>query len=655
MTTERWEDVIPIWRDPGYGDHIVPFDRSVGQRPVAGGIITCAEPVDWCGNGGRDLLLSAWDACYGAKVRLFRQTGTAANGLPSLTYDGEMTGVSGFVTVVHDGDSFHLLSTSRLRRSLYFYRNIGKPGQPRFGDPIELHPEADWLHDGEIFHLARFHDIDGDGRRELVLGTDYWHDYWPEGAEWNDKGYRPYGVDGRWRGGPLRGNLYIFRDDGAPDDPRLGRGRPATTDDDPIEVYGQLGPTFGDFRRTGHHDLICGSFLDQLYFFPRGPDGNFGAGRMIAAASGRKLTLPHCIHMPAAVDWDDDGHVDLVVGAEDGRVWFVQNSGIVEDGVPVFEKPVPICSAAAEPQLGALPVPAIADWSGTGRLDLITGNSAGELLYAPVLGRPEAPALGALQPIDAGGTAFRVAAGSQGSIQGPSEYKFGYTCPSPCHWYGQDRPDIMTSDIFGRYLVLRNLGGTPPRFSAPCELQFDGQPLRTVWRVRPAVTRWHTRDMLHLVTLDAEGVLVMFDKVSDNEVANKRPLLYADGGEIRFTEDHGGGRGRIKLCVCDWRGSGRLDIIFGTHNRASIPPGPEGIPRHTTYQAGVFLLENVEGSDEPRFAPPRPFRFRGEPLVLGMHACSPDAVSWRQRDLPDLAIGVEDGSLVWFERETLTW
>jgi hypothetical protein len=197
MTSERWEDVTPIWRDPGYGDRIVPFHGSVRRRRVAGSIITCAEPVDWSGHGGKDLLLSAWDACYGAKVRLLRQTGMSRDGTPGLKDDGVLAGLNGFITVVPDRKTFHLLSTSRLRRSLDLYVNVGQPGHPRFEQPIRLDLDADWLHGGEVFHLARFHDIDGDGRSELILGTDYWQDYWPDGKEWNVEGYDPYDSDER--------------------------------------------------------------------------------------------------------------------------------------------------------------------------------------------------------------------------------------------------------------------------------------------------------------------------------------------------------------------------------------------------------------------------------------------------------------------------
>ena len=123
----------------------MPHHGSVQHSQVADAIVTAAEPVDWGGNGGRDLLLSAWDACYGAKVRLFRETGDFADGTPNLAYRGAVEGVSGLVSVVPDRDIFHLLSTSRSRRSLALYVNVGVPGAPRFAAPVTLELEVDWL------------------------------------------------------------------------------------------------------------------------------------------------------------------------------------------------------------------------------------------------------------------------------------------------------------------------------------------------------------------------------------------------------------------------------------------------------------------------------------------------------------------------------
>lgn len=653
MTTERWEDVIPAWRDPGYGERALGYHPSVRRRQVCGAIITCVEVVDWDGDGGRDLLVSAWDACYGGRVRLFRDVGRRDDGTPALSDGGIVEGISGYVTAVPDGPTFHLLSTSRLRRQLHLYVNRGEPGRPRFGSPVVLSPDADWLRDGELFHLARFHDIDGDGRMELLLGTDHWRDYWPDGKEWNVAGYRPYSTDGRWRGGPLRGNLYVFRNEGTAAEPRLGRGIPLTAGAFPIEAYGQLAPAPGDFRGTGRDDLVCGSFLDELYFFPRTGDGRFAPGRMLSAGTG-PLRLPHCIHFPVAVDWDGDGRVDLLVGDEAGRVWFVRNGGTV-DGEPVFRRPVAVPCADAPLRVGALPVPAAADWTGRGRVDVIVGNSAGELLFLANRGAPERPALGPARPLSAGGRRVRVAAGPTGSIQGPSESKFGYTCPTAADWDGDGRPDLLLSDIHGRHLFLRNLGGDPPRFAAPRPLRVGDRPLVTVWRVRPTVADWQGDGRLSYVTLDEDGVLAAYERLSDEDLGAKRLLTYDDGTPIRFTEDSGGGLGRIKLCAGDWRGNGRPDILFGTHNRASVPPGPTGMPRHTTYQAGIFILENVGGDGTvPRFAAARPLGRDGTPFVFGMHACSPEIVAWRPGRPPDLLVGAEDGSLLWFPREEIT-
>jgi hypothetical protein len=69
----------------------------------------------------------------------------------------------------------------------------------------------------------------------------------------------------------------------------------------------------------------------------------------------------------------------------------------------------------------------------------------------------------------------------------------------------------------------------------------------------------------------------------------------------------------------------------------------------------VFLMENVGGGEEPRFAPPRPLLYRGEPIRLGMHSCAPEAVSWTGRGAPDLLVGAEDGTLLWFRRQDLSW
>lgn len=656
MSVKRWEDDATVWSGPSYDEQIVRYHPGIDSAPVACRIITCVDVVDWDGDGGRDLLLSSWDACYDGRVFLRQQIGTAPDGTPILGEEQAVEGIRGYVTAVQDGDLFHLVSASRMRDEILLFPNIGTPVAPRFGDPVALELDADWVKGNEYYHLARFHDIDGDGIPELIVGTDSWDDYWPNGLEWNDEGYRAYDAAGRWLGGPLRGYLYVFRNRGSLRSPILDRGHPVIGGDTPLEVYGQLAPAFGDFTGNGRQSVVCGEFWNILHIADQTGPNRFEQPGLLSDASGEPVLLDQCIHIPTAVDWDGDGRLDLLVGAEDGYITFLKNMGTDEEDTPAFTKAGRVQTSSPLVHAGVLPCPAAHDFSGNGLLDLVVGNSTGELLFYENLGPREAPLLAREVMVEAGGEPVRIAAGITGSIQGPSEKMFGYSCPTIADWDGDGNPDLLVSDITGYHAFFRNAGGsTPPRFEAPLRLMYDGKPLKTVWRVRPAVVDWLGDGLLHYVALDADGVLSDYRRETDTELAGKRVLTWENGDEMRFTQDVGGGRGRVKLCVCDWTGDGRLDLVIGTHARASVPPGPDGAPRNTTGQAGIFLLENTGTNAAPAFAPPRAMTFRGETIAMGMHAASPEAVDWTGTGALGLLVGIEDGSLVWLPREDLSW
>lgn len=55
----------------------------------------------------------------------------------------------------------------------------------------------------------------------------------------------------------------------------------------------------------------------------------------------RALTMDLEMITPVAIDWNKDGHLDLVVGDEDGRVALVENTGeLTADRRPQFLAPV---------------------------------------------------------------------------------------------------------------------------------------------------------------------------------------------------------------------------------------------------------------------------------------------------------------------------
>ena len=243
-------------------------------------------------------------------------------------------------------------------------------------------------------------------------------------------------------------------------------------------------------------------------------------------------------------------------------------------------------------------------------------------------------------------------AGFPGTIQGPAEVKFGYASPVVFDWDDDGLLDLIVTDAQGLHYWLRNSGSaSEPRFDPPRVIYCGGRPLKTVWRVRPAVYRDGSR-VLYLC-LDEEGTLSLFIRINPDEVRFVTYPCFVDGNSVRFTEDRGGGLGRVKLVAVDWYNSGAVDLIVGTHARASVPPGPRGIPLHTHKQATVLLMENVGSNDHPVYRLPKQVCSNGEPLRLGMHECAPEVVYW-SGDLPDLLVGVESGDLLYFPRRELS-
>lgn len=654
LTVKRWEDDASVWKGPSYADNNIKYDDTVESGYLAGRIITCVDVVDWTGTGGKDVLLSSWDPCYDGRVYLRRQVGENPDGTPLLGQEELVDGVRGYVTAVPDGDKFHLVSTSRMRKTIHIYPNIGEPGQPEFADPVVLELDAEWIKGNEFYHSARFADIDGDGQLELVVGSDCWDDYWPNGLEWSDPGYKAYDAAGRWLGGPLRGFLYSFKNTGSLANPTLQKGKPVYAGEIPMQVYGQLAPAFGDFTGDGGLDIVCGEFWNILHL---GQSDGYGAFRdleLIKEKNAKPIELDHCIHFPCSVDWNGDGRLDLLVGSEDGYVSFIKNIETDVDGSPIFKKMGRVETSKPVIHASVLPSPASFQQPDRDRPDLIVGNCSGELLFYQTSGPRSRPTLLREINLTSGGEPIVVSAGLTGSIQGPSEKMFGYTCPVVCDWTGNGFPDVLMSDVFGRHVLFENKRGTyPPVFEKEQLLLYDGSPLKTVWRVKPAVIDWLGDGQQHYIALDEKGLLSDYKKGSHTELWNKRHLCWENGESVSFTEDVGGGRGRIKLCISDWFGNGVYDVIVGSHCKASIPPGPGGQPRHTTGQAGIFLLENVGSNANPVFAQPKAFTFNGDVIRMAMHVASPEIVDWCGTGEEGFVIGVEDGSLVWLDRRYL--
>ena len=184
-------------------------------------------------------------------------------------------------------------------------------------------------------------------------------------------------ISGSWPG-----EIYLFRR-------RKDRtfDRPVTlTDKDGHNInVGSASSTFAvDWDEDGDLDLLVGTLLGNVYLVPNQGRLRFGEERQLRA-SGRELSIPSGDAAPIAADWDADGKLDLIVGSEDGSVVWFRNVG--KKGSPRLGKAQTLIptspvgwkgdSRRNAGQWGVRTKPCAVDWNGDGRLDLLVGDYCG--------------------------------------------------------------------------------------------------------------------------------------------------------------------------------------------------------------------------------------------------------------------------------------
>ena len=501
----------------------------------------------------------------------------------------------------------------------------------------------------------RYVDHDGDGALDLIVAVEDWADY-----GWDDA----WDSNGRWTNGPLHGLIYFVRNGGSTENPKYAEPVLLEADGKRIDTFGCPSPNFVDFDGDGDLDLLCGEFLDGFTYFE-----NVGSRTQPKYASGRRLMLdgkPLTMDLemiaPVAFDWDRDGDFDLIVGDEDGRVAFIENTGRLVDRLPQFNPPYYFQQEADELQSGALATPVGFDWDGDGDIDIVSGNTSGyieffENLSGPKVASPKwaAPRRlivdGTLRvPNAADGTRrvpateakpFRVMAGPNGSIQGPAEAKWGYTTLNVADWDADGLPDIVFNSIWGRVQWLKNIGTrAAPKLAEPQPIEVEwpstppkpawtwwtpvGKELATQWRTTPVLADWNNDGLLDLAMLDHEGFLSFFERQRiDGQLKllpPRRAFLDEKAQPLQLNAGRAGKSGRRKLCATDWDGDGKLDLLVNSENANWL--------RQIESADGTWLFKDMGKLDSRNIA---------------SHDVSPTTVDWDGNGVPDFLGGAEDG------------
>jgi hypothetical protein len=147
------------------------------------------------------------------------------------------------------------------------------------------------------------------------------------------------------------------------------------------EVSGEFpyAPTLADVDDDGDLDLAVGTWNEGVLLFRN--DGTARAPRFVRLP-GPLVDLPRGSHAsPALGDLDGDGDLDLVAGESSGEVNVWRNDG--SRTAPEFAL---VTEALLGIDVGRRSAPAVADLDGDGVLDLVVGSEGGEAIVLRGLG-----------------------------------------------------------------------------------------------------------------------------------------------------------------------------------------------------------------------------------------------------------------------------
>jgi len=168
-----------------------------------------------------------------------------------------------------------------------------------------------------------------------------------------------------------------------------------------------------DIDADGHRDILSGSYsrmeqdmagLFQVLYGKA--DGTFRRAEVLKGTDDEPLIIPikgreqmteNICTRPFAVDWDGDGHLDLVVGNFSGTFYWFKGQGKGKfppkpEQVKAGDSPLRIEGAHSDPF--------VIDWDGDGDFDLLSGSSNGGVQWAENrAGKGKAPELSPFRPL----------------------------------------------------------------------------------------------------------------------------------------------------------------------------------------------------------------------------------------------------------------
>jgi hypothetical protein len=269
--------------------------------------------VDWNNDGRKDLIIGEGGDGYSGKVRVYLNTGTASNPQFS-TFSYAQSGGADLVCTASgclgcfprvtywDSDARKDLLMGQSDGTVKIFLNVGTDADPVFDAGATLQvgmPGSELNIDVGARATSTVVDWDNDGLRDLAIGA-------------------------------LDGELHIFLNEGTDTDPDyLAETIAQGGDSDLVVPSSRLSPVILDLDGDGKKDLLTGNTNGQLLLYSNvgTNESPLFSGYSQIEADGAAIDLLGTPRSrPFVCDWTGDGYLDVLIGAQDGKIHLFQGT-----------------------------------------------------------------------------------------------------------------------------------------------------------------------------------------------------------------------------------------------------------------------------------------------------------------------------------------
>ena len=315
---------------------------------------------------------------------------------------------------------------------------------------------------------------------------------------------------------------------------------------------------------------------------------------------------------PVVCDWDGDGDLDLLMasGEVEGRILFIENTGLDEQGSPRLVNRGPITSDNGVIEVEFHNHFLVDDWNDDGFRDLIVSTNNHLIYYENKRKERGIPELAYRGPFCAPDVRLNV-----GIVRGSVD------------WNGNGLPDLLEGDSLGFVSIRENTGSLEnPRFANEAiHLCDENGPVRVYGECdpnkrregglsRPDLVDWNNDGVLDLIVGADTGHVYYYQGIA--EPGKRIPKHFRSKGQLK---DSTGKvikvHNRASPICYDINGNGRLDLLVGG---ASYQEGVRTDP-HVGGDIQVFENTGMDENGDPILAPGYILEVDGKPFVFDIN------------------------------------